>query len=562
MLKIRLWLPVLLALGVQWSLLAQEQISEGDLTLEQLFLDANLQKIMGNEEKAIEAFEGILETYPDYPAAAFELSRLYQQADRMEEALKMAAIAVDGEADNKWYKVQLADLYTEDGQQLAAIELYEALIEREPLRQELYFRQAFFYVKAGDIKGAIKVYEALEKKIGLSEEVVQRKHTLYLGLGDYKAAGRELLRLTNAYPEELDYQLQLAAFYEQIDDQKAAIAVYRHILELDPDQPRARLAVVGASTGKEDELHYLNQLKPVFEDPTASIDLKMGKMLPLLEQLLAEPDPSLANALQELTDILERVHADDAKSYAAAGDVRMNSGRLAGAIAKYKKAIELDDTIYAVWEQLLYALQVTGNASEQAIYAEEASYVFPNQAMIYYQAGLGYLGLLDIDEALYNLKEAQLIAGQHNDLQELVLSAIGLAHTFKGDFEQAEAAFGQALDINPESGLSNTRYAILLSIRSGPEAAQQRLAPFEEQGRNQAIFAEAKARSLASEAKLAAALEVLIDYQETYGGLQPRQLELLGDLHQRNGDSDQALLAWKAALLAGSRSNDLVQKVK
>lgn len=562
MLKIRLWVPILLVLGVQWSLLAQEQISEGDLTLEQLFLDANLQKVIGNEKKAIAAFEAILETYPDHPAAAFELSRLYQQAARMEDALKMATIAVEGEPDNKWYKVQLADLYTEDGSQLEAIELYDALIEREPLRQELYFKQAFFYVKAGDIKGAIKVYEALEKKIGLSEEVVQRKHILYLGEGDFKAAGRELLRLTSAYPEVIDYQLQLAAFYEQIDDQKAAIAVYRHILEIDPDQPRAKLAMVGNSTGKEDELRYLNQLKPVFEDPTASIDLKIGKMLPLLEQLRAAPDPGLANALEELTDILERVHADDAKSYAAAGDVRMNSGRLAEAVVKYKKAIELDDTIYAVWEQLLYALQVTGNAKDQAIYAEEASYVFPNQAMIYYQAGLGHLGLLDIEEALYNLQEAQLIAGQHNDLQELILSAIGLAHTFKEDFEQAEAAFNQALDINPESGLSNTRYAILLSLRSMPEAAQQRLAPFEEQGHNQAIFAEAKALSLAAEAKLAAALEVLMNYQETYGGLHPRQLELLGDFYQKNGDSDQALIAWKAALLAGSKSNNLAQKVK
>lgn len=550
-----------LALSMQHPLYAQIRVSEEDLTLDQLFMDANLQKVIGNEDKAIEAFEKILETYPDHPAAAFELSRLYQQVERSDDALKMAKTAADGEPENKWYKIQLAELFSAGGEQSAAIDLYKVLIEEEPRNQELYYKQAFFHVKAEDIKGAIKVYESLENRIGLSEEVVRRKHALYLGMGDFKAAGKELMRLTEAFPENVDYQLQLASFYEQIDNQKAALEVYQQILQLDPDQPRAKLAVAGGSTRANDEVSYLNALKPVFEDPTANIDLKVGKIIPLLQQLVDRPDPALATALTELTDILERVHSDDAKSFAAAGDVLMNTNRYDDAITKYKRSVALDDTIYAVWEQLLFALQITGQAADLAAYAEEATYVFPNQAMIYYHAGLGYLGVWDSGEALYYLQEAQMLSSQNKNLQELVFSAMGLVHTVAGDLEKAATAFAKAQEINADSGLSNTRYAIYLAEKGAGKEAQSIIGKYEKQGSAQAIFAEAKARSLTANNQLAEGLEALATYQAAYGGLQPRQLEFLGDLYFKNNDADKALSLWKEAKEAGSKSTNLSKKI-
>lgn len=551
----------LLVINMQLPLVAQERISEEDISLDQLFMDANLQKVIGNDEKAIEAFENILETYSDHPAAAFELSRLYQRKERREEALKMAKIAVDGATDNKWYKIQLADLYSIDGQHSAAIQLYDLLIEQEPRNQDLYFEQAFFYVKAKDIRGALKVYESLEKRIGLSEEVVRRKHALYLGMGDFKSAGKELNRLTEAFPENVEYQLELASFYEQIDDKKAALQVYQNILELDPDQPKAKLAILGGDTAGKDEVDYLNALKPVFENPTASIDLKVGKILPLLQQLIDRPNPELAAVLLDLTDILERVHSDDAKAFAAAGDILMNTNRFAEAIEKYKKAVSLDDTVYTIWEQLLFALQVTGKAKELASYAEEASFVFPNQSMVYYYAGLGYLGIQDVEEALYFLEEAQMLAVQNPNLLELVYSAIGLAHTVVGTFAEAEAAFAKALEINPNSGLSNTRFAIFLVENGKIKEAGAILNKFESQGAKQAIFAEAKARTLAADNQLANALQILAAHQAAYDSLHPRQLEYLGDLYYKNNDPTKALATWKAAKDGGNKSRHLHKKI-
>lgn len=545
----------------QISLGAQVQISEEDLTIDQLFLDANLQKLIGNTDKAIEAFENILENYPRNPAAAYELSRLYQQDSQFEEAVKMGKMAVEEDDTNKWYKIFLAELYSNTDDQMAAIELYKPLIQAEPRNEEYYYKQAFFYVKANDIKSALKVYDQLESKVGLSEEIVRRKQALYMGMGDFKKAAKEFTRLTDAFPTNVDYYAQLASFYEQIDDKKAAIEVYQQILKLDPDHPKANLAVAGADTGGNDEVAYINSLKPIFEDPSINIDLKIGKVLPILQKLMTKPNPQLTSSLLELTDIMERVHADDAKSFAAAGDILMQTKQYSQAIEKYKLAVDVDDTIYAVWEQLLFALEITGDAKGLSSYAENAMDVFPNQAKVYYQAGVAYLGLADPEEALYFLEQALLMSGKNEAMQELIISAIGLAYTIDNNEAEAKDAFAKALEISPESGLSNTRYALFLALNGNSDQADKILKKYAKQGNTQAIFTEAKAKQLAAAGNAEEAISLLTSYQTTYQSLMPRQLEYLGDLHAKSGQTDQALSLWRQAQEGGIRDAELKKKI-
>lgn len=545
----------------QISLGAQVQISEEDLTIDQLFLDANLQKLIGNTDKAIEAFKNILENYPRNPAAAYELSRLYQQDSQFEEALKMGKMAVEEDDSNKWYKIFLAELYSNTDDQMAAIELYKPLLQAEPRNEEYYYKQAFFYVKANDIKSALKVYDQLEKKVGLSEEIVRRKQALYMGMGDFKKAAKEFTRLTEAFPTNVDYYAQLASFYEQIDDKKAALEVYQQILKLDPDHPKANLALAGADTGGNDEVAYINSLKPIFEDPSISIDLKIGKILPVLQKLMGKPNPQLTSSLLELTDIMERVHADDAKSFAAAGDILMQTKQYSQAIEKYKLAVDIDDTIYAVWEQLLFALEITGDAKGLSSYAENAMDVFPNQAKVSYQAGVAYLGLADPEEALYYLEQALLMSGKNEAMQELIISAIGLAYTIDNNEAEAKDAFAKALEISPASGLSNTRYALFLALNGNSDQADKILKKYAKQGNTQAIFTEAKAKQLVAAGNAEEAISLLASFQTTYQSLMPRQLEYLGDLHAKTGQTDQALSLWRQAQEGGIRNAELKKKI-
>ena len=74
---------------------------------------------------------------------------------------------------------------------------------------------------------AIKVYDKIESKFGLTEELIGKKHSLYLGLGKQKKATRELQKLTNAFPSNLEYQHMLASHFQRIGEDKKAKEIFQ-----------------------------------------------------------------------------------------------------------------------------------------------------------------------------------------------------------------------------------------------------------------------------------------------------------------------------------------------
>jgi len=555
------YLTVLLLLMYSTTLLGQDQISEEELTLDQMFMDANKEKLLGNEEKAKSAFRAILEKYPNNPPAAYELSRLLLKTDSTEQAIVQAELAVREDLTNKWYKIYLGDLYNQVGNFSAGVDLFDLLIESEPRNEQYYYQKAFFLVKDQKIKDALKVYDQLEKVTGPTTEIVQRRHTLYLGLGDFKKAAAEYEDLVERFPNNLEYLLQLAAFYEQVDDQKSARSTYETILKIDPDHSKATMVVASGGSPGNDDLQYLNSLKPVFEDPGVGIDLKVGKLMPLLQKLNEKADLALAEQLLQVTDILERVHKDDAKSYAASGDVLNAVGRYQEASERYLEALDYDDTVFSIWEQLQYALMFSGDAKGLAKYAEYAMDVFPNQASNYYHAALGNLGLYDSKEALSLLEQALLMSGKDKEMQQQIISAIGLSYTLEGDFTEAAAAFEKALTINENSVLVQTRYAYYL-LKSGKEGnVDAILRKAEKMGGQQAIFIETKALALYRSDQFEKAALLIQDFEQNSGQQMPRGLELYGDILFKTGQNDQAVEQWNKALNMGSKSPLLRQKI-
>lgn len=556
------YLVLLLALAFLRPGTAQEnRISEEQLDLDQLFMEANKQKMIGNDDKAKAAFRDILDKFPDNPAAAYELSRLLLQQDSTEKAIALGEVAVREEPDNKWYKIFLAKAYEKIGRNEAGADLYDQLIEAEPRNPDYYYQKAFFLVKQQEIKEAIQVYDQLEKEIGPTTEIAKRRHNLYLGLGDFKKAAAEYEDLAERFPNNPEYLLELAAFYEQIDDRKAALETYRRVLEIDPDHPKATLVVAGGSAPKNDELQYINSLKPVFEDPTIRIDLKVGKILPIVQQLNENPDPVLADQLLQLTDILERVHRDDAKSYAAAGDVLIAVNRNEQAAEKYIQALDYDDTVFQVWEQLQYALLLAGDARQLAKYSEYALDVFPNQALNYYHAALGYLGISDPDEALSLLEQALFMSARDENMQQNVISAIGMAYTLEGNAPEARDAFNKALELNENSAIGQTRYAYFLLQTDKTDEAGKILKRFAKIGQGQALFEETQALAGLKTGQYTEAATSLGNYLDQGGKLFPRGLELYGDILFRAGQPEAALDAWNQALDMGSKSAELKQKI-
>ena len=120
--------------------------------------------------------------------------------------------------------------------------------------------------------------------------------------------------------------------------------------------------MAGGSGQPKGELQFLESLKPVFRQEGVDIDLKIGQLMPFIQRVADTGNQQLASAALELSTILEQVHPTEAKAYSASGDLLYYSGKKQEALEKYQKALELDDTVFLLWEQAMH------------IYKEEKQY--------------------------------------------------------------------------------------------------------------------------------------------------------------------------------------------
>ena len=526
------------------------------------FIDASRERILGNYDKAIPIYEEILKKDENNHAAAYELARVYMAKETFDKAVRYAKTAIELDPENVWYQQFLADLYQEIGQNGEAAEIYKRLVKQDPEKEEYYYKWAYLLVRANEIDEAVKVYDQLESRIGVTEEVVRRKHSLYLGMGDKGKAARELERLIEAYPENEEYLHLLAGFFEEMGEKEKAQATYQRILEVDPGNVKAKLALAGNPDESSDERGFLESLKPVFRQPNVDIDLKIKRIMPLIQKVASTGDRQLGAAALELTGILEEQHPEEAKAYAASADLLYHLGRRREAIQKYRKTLELDDTVYLVWEQLLYALYEEADYEALEEKAEEAMDFFPNKASAYYLYGTAVNELGDQDDALSALQQALLMAGNDQRMTYNIQARLGIVYGAMGDIGDAARAFDAALALNPQSAKVLSDYSLLLA-KNG-----DRLDEAEEMARkanglqpDTPEFQDAYGWVFYKRKDYNKAKKWVGEALKNGGDEHPRILEHYGDVLFQLGEQETALDYWNQAQEKGNTSKVLEKKI-
>ncbi len=557
---------LLFALLTMATLLAQAQndrYSQADVDLQALFIEAGREKLLGNYEKAEEAYQKVLERDVDNDAALYELARVLAKQDKDEEALKAIQKAVQEDDANEWYKFFLAEHFQEMGRDRDAANVYETLVKRNPDKEDYYFKQAFYLVRAGEPKQALNVYDALEAKMGVNEKIARRKHQLYIGTGDMKKAAAELQRLIDAFPQQLRYYNLLAGFYEQIKDNDQVRAVYQQILELDPDNAKAKMAVAGAVREQSGgEMAFLNSLKPVFENPDVQLDVKIKEILPLIQQASNESNQTMLPALLELSKILVNVHPDEAKAHAAYADLLYYADEKDEAVAEYEQTLELDETVYLVWEQLLYLYKEQEAYDKLVERSENAMDIFPNQAEIYYLYGLGQTENGEYRDALSVLNQALLMSGRDGRLQFDIYTQMGNTQHAMGESGDSNASFEKALQLNSEGAPALNAYSFALADRGeNLDRAEDMIKRATKLVPNNPAYQATYAWVLYRQENYSKARQWAEKALQNGGDDDADMLERYGDILFQVGETELALTNWKKAQAQGNDSETLERKI-
>lgn len=555
------YLPLFLFFS--FSLAAQHSTTTEDaVNLEAMFIDGLREKQLGNYDKAAGIFEDFLEKDPNNAAAAYALSQVYDTLGKTDKAMELGAKAVELDKANHWYKIYLAKLYQKNDQDAKAAELYEQLVRQEPHNEEYYRQWAYHLVRAGKPDEAIKVYDALEKMLGINEETSRQKHTLYVGMGNYKKAAKEIEKLIEHFPKNIRYRHLLATFYEQINDKEKAREVYHQILDIAPDDARAKIALAEESKGTDD-LRFLQSLKPVFEDPNTSLDTKIKELIPYVQQLASSQDQDLGNSLLALASILDNVHPGSAKVHSLMGDVLYYSGQKDKALQHYLKCLEIDDTVWQVWEQTLYLLHEKKDWKALARRAEYALDIFPNQATAYYYYGVASNEMGDAREALNAFQQALIMASRNQSLRFNILLQSGKAYCMLNQYQKADNAFNEALNMSNRNAVALLHYCRCLSQRKdqldkAQEVAEELLEVASEDPDALATMAEV----LYQKQDYAKAGEWFERAIEKGGHKDPFLLERYGDVLFKLGNQTEALEYWKKAQENGGHSSSLERKIQ
>ncbi len=524
------------------------------------FYEALKQKMIGNDDKALDLFLKVIKAEPEQAAPYFHVAALYKKHSDYTEALYYAGKAAGLEPENVFYQLLYAEVLTYFQRYDEAASILESLVEKNPRDRSLIARLAMVYEMKGDNRKAIEAYDHLEKVIGIDEGIIQAKKGLYLRMNDVEGAANEIRKLIKANPGDLSYLNMLADLYSANNRGSEAMAVYRDILEKDPQNARAAYALANYYLAQGDMDSFKRLIEVAFRSPDLDLNTKAQFIYGYLQRYGQSPEGT-SFALQ-LSEWMAEADHDSGLALASKAQILQMTGRKKEALESYKKALALEESNFKIWQDALFlALEEQEYATLLSL-SNEALSVFPNQPLPWFMKGMAYLMMKDYDKARDVFEQALIISAGNPTLEAEIYARLGDIYHEKGQHVLSDSAYEKSLELNPDNPLLLNNYAYYLSVRGEhlDRAALMAERANQLQPRN-SNFEDTYGWILYKEGKYSEAAEWL-ERALNHGGMKNGViLEHYGDVLYRLGKQGKALEYWRKAAENGGGSEWLEKKI-
>jgi tetratricopeptide (TPR) repeat protein len=263
-----------------------------------------------------------------------------------------------------------------------------------------------------------------------------------------------------------------------------------------------------------------------------------------------------AYALLVLT---EQVHPNEAKAYAMYGDFLARDGKLNEALQKYKKALELGASMSLIWKQVLELEAEISDFAALSKDAPKALELYPLVPEFYYFNGLAQQQQKNPAKAVDAFDLGKELVVDNPILLKRFYAALGESYNSMKQFDKSDAAFEEALRIDPADVFVMNNYAYYLALRKAKlDSAANLSARSNELQPGMASFEDTYAYVLFRQGKHEEAL-VWMKKAMAHGEVSADMHEHLGDILFHLGKTDEALNEWKQAAAkpgASSKVND------
>lgn len=422
-----------------------KQVTEEEVATERDYIDADLAFMLGDYDKAITSYKELYNADRSNHAAAYGMARSYAALEDIESAKKYIGVARKSQPDNKWYTLWYANYMRDMGQHEQALEAFSALNQAYPGDRYFAENEAYELLALGKPIEAIAVLDAYESLAGRQELITKKKFEIYDNLGNTEKALSELEALANLHKSNGRLWLNLAKYAEEVGNEDVAIKAMQKAHTLDPLNIEAKQLhnrLVGSASTTNDDLLVL------LRDRTGSVTNKVVAVMPMVNQLaqgsLTEAD---AVNLMAYGQAIREAHPGSAPALALHADILLHSNKYVEAADLYKQAIAIDDGLFSLYDNLLYALLRTDQTEELLKYGAESLDYFPNEVNAYYY----YSRALSISDASQEARsiaqEGRLVAGGRTSLVRLLNVAMAYSYMAENNTTKADEIL-QNLNLN------------------------------------------------------------------------------------------------------------------
>ncbi|MBL7922914.1 MAG: tetratricopeptide repeat protein [Bacteroidia bacterium] len=524
------------------------------------FFDAQKEKAGGNEQRAAELFAQCLRIDPKNHAAMYELSSIYNQKGKINDALFFIKSAVALDPENEWYLLLLANTYEKSGKFSEAIGIYQQLHRKYPERIEYLFNESDALLMQGKLQEAIKVYDRIEAEIGVNREMTMQKQRLFLKMGKVNEAAAELEKLIKTDPENLDNYSLLVELWQVNNQPDKAMETIRRMQAIDPENPGIALALAEQYRSEGKRAESFEQLKKAFSSPQLASEIKIRILTSYLP--LVESSPEMMDQALELSKRLSQTHPGEANPQTVYADFLSVNKQFQEARNQYRAGLAIDKKNLQAWQQLLIVESELRDYAAMEAEAEEAQGLFPDQSILYLFNGIAKIQNKKYEEAARTLLSGSKLVVDNDQQQMEFYSNLGDVYDKLKKYSDSDKYYEKALRIDGSNVYVLNNWAYYLSLRNEQlDKAAEMSKRSNEISTNNPSFLDTYAWILYRQGKYTEALSWLDKARLSGGEENGTILEHYGDTLFRLGRESEALEYWQKARKTGDHSELLDKKL-
>lgn len=513
-------------------------------------------KVQGRTDEAILELEKCLAIRKNDDAVYFALSKMELERGNAQVSADYIVKAHEIAPDNIWYIEELAYMYYETNEFEESAKYFKQLVEKEPRNVDWLYAYSEALLRNGQDKEAIKVFQNMEAQVGKHPHFAVQRYNIKMKSGDVTGAEQELLRARIDFPQEPSIIGTLVDHYYRTNETAKAEKFLEELVLADPTNGRAHLALADIYQRRGDMDRAYKELALAFESQDLDIDTKMGVLLSIQEQSVAIPVE-----MQSIVKSFVEMYPDNAKAHSIHGDYLLYQEDIDGALAAYKRAIELDNSLYPIWNQVLVLEYQLKDFDALYTDSKKCLELYPTIATVYLLHGISANKTGKYQTAYETLSAGVEVVLNDKPMKAEFYGQLGEASFGIKEFDQAINYYKKALELDGNSALVKNNLARrLAALKRELDLALSLSKQITEAYPEEETFLDTRGWVFFQKG----------DYKEAQKwfskvlGINPENamtLEHMGDVYFMQNNIKDALEFWKAAAEFGGNSILLQKKI-